>query len=229
MKHHSHASEQSAGHVHGHTLYDELICHLPYAIYAVSLSLGLLSFLTLLYFRGLDPHIVHKISNALFHNFHFMHIVFAGMGTMITWGKYSKNWLRGIVFGSITSTFFCVLSDILMPYVGGRFLGAPMDLHICFFKEFRNITPFLIVGITSGTLMASHHIGRQTMYSVVSHFVHIFISSLASMFYLVGHGFLDWHNKIGMIFSLLLCAVVMPCTLSDIVVPLLVAKDRQKK
>lgn len=225
----NHLHEHISSHTHRHSLYDELVCHLPYAIYAVSLSLALLSFLTLLYFRGIDPHTIHKISNALFHNFHFMHIVFAGMGVMITYGKYSQNWPKGILLGSIIATFFCVLSDILMPYVGGRFLGAPMDLHICFLKEFRNITPFLIVGISSGTVMSQHHLGRQTSYSVISHFVHIFISSLASMFYLVGHGFLDWHKQIGMIFTLLLLAVVIPCTLSDIVVPLLVAKDRQKR
>jgi hypothetical protein len=219
-----------AGHTHSHkhTLYEELVCHLPYAVFAVSMCLGLLSFLTLLSFRGADAETVHKISNALFHNFHYMHIVFAGTGVMITFAKYSRKWVKGIIVGSVTAITFCVLSDILMPYVGGRLLGAPMDLHICFFKEFVNIVPFLVVGIGNGVILANHHISRQNTYSVISHFVHIFISSLASVFYLVGHGFLMWHKQIGMVFILLLFAVVVPCTLSDIVVPLFFAKDKDR-
>jgi len=219
-------------HIHEHTRIDkklileELACHMPYAVYAVSLCLGVLSFLTLLYFRTCDPIDIHKVCNALFHNFHFMHIVFAGTGAIITFAKYSKNWFKGIIVGSICAMFFCVLSDILMPYIGGRILGADMDLHICFFHELKNIVPFLVVGIANGMILASHHISRQQTYSVVSHFVHIFVSSLASVFYLVGHGFLAWHKQIGMVFILLLLAVVIPCTLSDIVVPLFFAKNK---
>jgi hypothetical protein len=221
-------------HIHEHTRIDkklileELACHMPYAVYAVSLCLGVLSFLTLLYFRTCDPIDIHKVCNALFHNFHFMHIVFAGTGAIITFAKYSKNWFKGIIVGSICAMFFCVLSDILMPYIGGRILGANMDLHICFFHELRNIVPFLVVGVANGMILASHHISRQQTYSVVSHFVHIFVSSLASVFYLVGHGFLAWHKQIGMVFILLLLAVVIPCTLSDIVVPLFFAKNKAR-
>jgi len=221
-------------HIHEHTridsrlLFEELICHMPYAVYAVSLCLGLLSFLTLLYFRGCDAASVNKVCNALFHNFHFMHIVFAGTGAIITFAKYSKDWFKGIIVGSACAMFFCVLSDILMPYIGGRLLGANMDLHICFFHELTNILPFLCVGIVNGAVLASHHISRQHTYSVVSHFVHIFVSSLASVFYLVGHGFLAWHKQIGMVFVLLLLAVVVPCTLSDIVVPIFFAKGRNR-
>ena len=221
-------------HIHEHTsidkklIFEELACHMPYAVYAVSLCLGVLSFLTLLYFRTSNPVDTHKVCNALFHNFHFMHIVFAGTGAMITFAKYSKNWLKGIVVSSICAIFFCVLSDIFMPYVGGRILGANMDLHICFFHELQNIMPFLVVGIANGMVLASHHISKQHTYSVISHFVHIFVSSLASVFYLVGHGFLAWHKQIGMVFILLLLAVVIPCTLSDIVVPLFFAKGKAR-
>jgi hypothetical protein len=221
-------------HIHADTridkklIFEELACHMPYAVYAVSLCLGVLSFLTLLYFRTADPIDIHKVCNALFHNFHFMHIVFAGTGAIITFAKYSKNWFKGIIVGSVCAMFFCVLSDILMPYIGGRILGANMDLHICFFHELRNIVPFLVVGIANGMILASHHISRQHTYSVVSHFVHIFVSSLASVFYLVGHGFLAWHKQIGMVFILLLLAVVIPCTLSDIVVPLFFAKGKAR-
>lgn len=215
-------------HLDGHLLLEELACHMPYAVYAVSLCLGFLSFLTLLYFRGCDPIEINKVCNALFHNFHFMHIVFAGTGAIITFAKYSKNWVKGIVVGSVCAMFFCVLSDILMPYIGGRLLGANMDLHICFFHEIKNILPFLIVGIANGVILANHHVSKQNTYSLVSHFVHIFVSSLASVFYLVGHGFLAWHKQIGMVFVLLLLAVVIPCTLSDIVVPLFFAKGKAR-
>jgi hypothetical protein len=223
---HNHIHKNSS--VDAHLVLEELICHMPYAVYAVSLCLGLLSFFSLLYFRNCDPIEVNKVCNALFHNFHFMHIVFAGTGAIITFAKYSKDWFKGILVGSACAMFFCVLSDILMPYVGGRILGANMDLHICFFHELTNIIPFLVVGIANGVILANHHVSKQNTYSLISHFVHIFVSCLASIFYLIGHGFLAWHKQIGMVFVLLLLAVVIPCTLSDIVVPLFFAKGKAR-
>ena len=51
-----------------------------------------------------------------------------------------------------------------------------------------------------------------------------FVSSLASTFYLVAHGFAHWHTQIGLVFLSLIVAVVIPCTLSDLVVPMTFAR-----
>ncbi len=215
------------GHEHGTTLLGELICHFPYAVFSVAFSLALLSFCTYL---SLDSAVtLRQGADVLFHSFHFMHIVFAATGTLITFFRFSNNMTKACVVGFISPAFFCMLSDAILPYIGGRMLGMPMRLHICFYSELANVLPFLLVGMINGFVMSRHQHDRQGLYSVFSHAIHILVSSLASAFYLVSHGFTNWHAHIGVLFLVLIFAVVVPCTLSDVVVPMLIAKAGKRK
>lgn len=219
---HSHGS-------HSSSLTSELICHLPYAIFSVALSLVILSFVAFLSIGTTAPELIYRGARMLFHSFHFMHIIFAATGTLITFFRYSKNMVKGLIVGTFSASFFCALSDSILPYLGGRLLGIPMKFHLCFWYDLSNVLPFLIVGLINGVVMSRHHSSRQSFYSVSSHFIHIFISSLASSFYLVSHGLNDWHKHIGFIFIFLIIAVVVPCTLSDVVVPMTFARRNKKK
>src|SRR5437016_3021852 len=153
---------QSHTHDHGHshsgenTILHELLCHLPYAIYSVAFSLIILSIYSV-FSMGLDPAIIKKGSKALFHSFHFMHIVFFFL-------------------------FYAVL-----PYIVCTLLGVDMHFHMCFLKEPQRVIPFLIVGVINGFVMSMHHESKQGGYSLSSHATHITISSLASTFYLISH------------------------------------------
>lgn len=223
--HHDH----DHNHDHDHTLAGEIQHHLPYAIFSVAFGLSILSFLT--YFStiaGTKDSLVCQGSDALFHSFHFMHIVFAATGTLITFFRFSKNLFKGLVVGCLSSTVFCTLSDSILPYLGGTMMGVKMDLHLCFLTELHNVLPFLIVGLCNGVIMSRHHATVQTRYSIFSHFIHILISSFASMFYLVAHGCTDWYINIGVVFLFLVVAVVVPCTLSDVVVPMAFARTDKK-
>ncbi len=229
---HSHKHDHSHGHDHNHDLLehsviDELICHLPYAIYSVAFSLIALSIYSV-FSMSLDPAIVKKGCKALFHSFHFMHIVFAATGTIITFCRFSKNYWRALIVGIISPTFFCILSDAVLPYIGGTILGVHMHFHACFLTEPGRVIPFLIVGIINGFVMSRHHESKQGGYSLSSHATHIFISSLASTFYLMAHGFTNWYTAIGNVFVLLIIAVVVPCTLADVVVPMTIARLGKK-
>src|SRR5436190_17928765 len=106
---HSHNHNHHDHHGHDHTgentVIHELLCHLPYAIYAVAFSLIMLSIYSV-FSIGLDPALVKKGSKALFHSFHFMHIVFAATGTVITFCRFSKNYFRALLVGIISPTFF---------------------------------------------------------------------------------------------------------------------------
>jgi len=228
-KHHDSHDHVNHNHDHEHTLIGELMCHLPYAFFAVALGLTILSFVSYFSMAQGDADVVQEGADTLFHSFHFMHIAFAATGTLITFFRYSKNVVRALFVGIFSSTFFCLLSDVFMPYVGGMLLGMDMHLHICFASELANVIPFMFVGIVNGFVMSRHEEGRQGFYSIFSHFAHIFISSLASIFYLVSHGFFHWQDHIGYVFLLLIVAVVVPCTLSDVVVPMLIAKADKKK
>ncbi len=206
-----------------HTLVGELICHLPYAIFSVAFGLTLLSFVT--YYSYNEPlALVCKKSDILFHSFHFMHIVFAATGTLITFFRYSRNVIKALILGIVSPMVFCTLSDSILPYIGGKLLGVNMHFHLCFVTELQNVIPFLFVGIVNGFVMSRHNGDHQWLYAVSSHAIHILVSSLASIFYLVAHGCVNWHEFIGLIFIYLIGAVVVPCTLSDVVVPLLFAR-----
>jgi len=211
---------------HSHSLYDELICHLPYAIFSVAAALTVVSFVMQFEPSEILTAAVQRRLDVMFHSFHFMHIVFAATGTMLTFMRYSKNIALGIVVGLLSPAFFCMLSDAILPYFGGLMFGMDMQWHICFVSEIHNVVPFLLVGIINGIVMSKHHSSRQSLYSVFSHFVHILVSSLASTFYIVSHGFGNWYEFIGYLFLFLICAVVVPCTFSDVVVPMMVAKGR---
>ncbi len=226
---HDHHHHDGDHHDHNHGMWDELIHHIPYAIFSVALCLILLSFFGAISLSGIEASIMRKQTKLLFHSFHFMHIVFAATGTLITYFRFSQNWWRGLAVGIFTPIIFCTLSDSILPYIGGRMLGVDMHFHLCFLTELPNVIPFLIAGVFNGIVMSRHHISRQGYYSVFSHFFHILISALASSFYLVSHGYLTWYKQIGPVFLFLVFAVVIPCTLADVVVPMAVARWHRKK
>lgn len=222
--------EECGGHHsdHSHSLYGELMCHLPYAIFSVALGLGLLSFFS--YFSSVHTETAHVQRGAaiLFHSFHFMHIVFAATGTLITFFRFSRDVVKGLLVGLISPAVFCSLSDSVLPYFGGKLLGVDMHFHMCFASELSNVLPFLIVGVVNGFIMGWIHPGSNNLYAIFSHAIHIVISSLASIFYLVAHGFFDWHEQIGFVFLYLIIAVVVPCTLSDVAIPMMLARVGSK-
>jgi hypothetical protein len=82
----------------------------------------------------------------------------------------------------------------------------------------------LFVGLVNGFIMSRHRASLLPMYSIFSHVAHILVSSLASIFYMVSYGFSAWYESIGFVFIFLIVAVVLPCTLSDLVVPILFAR-----
>ncbi len=227
--HHDHAHDHYKDHTNLKALIkNELLTHLPYAVFSVAIGMIVLSFLR--YFalaNGQASDAMTKSSDMLFHSFHFLHLIFAATGTMITFFRFSKNFMLGLLVGSISPAFFCLLSDAVLPYIGGRMLGVDMDFHICFITELHNVLPFLGIGIVNGALLSSQHSSVLNMFSVSSHFIHILVSSLASLFYLVSNGFDKWESSMGFIFLFLIFAVVIPCTFSDFIVPVYFARGKK--
>jgi len=209
------------------SLFDEFVCHFPYAVFSLTLCLIALSVVA--------PSAIVQVAAVkatffrLFHSFHYLHILFASAGAILTFFRYSQRLFLGILVGIISPVFFCMLSDIIMPYIGGEILGARMHLHICFFSEFVNVSLFLLIGLLTGFVL-NFHVARKHASSLFTrwlHFFHILLSSMASMFYMVSHGFFHWDQQMGLVFVVLIFAVVVPCTLSDVVVPVFVARGRK--
>lgn len=219
--HNEHENEQEGKYLQHINFKDELLCHFPYAILSVAISMICLSLMS-----NIGSNL--KTFKHLFHDFHFLHLVFSGTGAVLIFRKYSKSipWAMGV--GFFVPAIFCTLSDSIMPYVGGKYLGLSMHFHWCFINHFSSVLPFLVVGILNGFVVSSHPISKQIFYSTGSHFLHIFVSSMASMLYFVSFGFSNWHDHIGFTFLFLIGAVLIPCTLADIVVPMLFAHAKNR-
>lgn len=229
---HQHGHDHHDHNDHGHfSIVQELICHAPYAIFAVTLCLAIVLFWSFPSGGVALGSASCSGASCLFHGFHFIHIVFSATGVLVTYFRFSKNRnvLRGFIVGGITAASVCILSDAVLPYLGGRLLGAPIKFHFCWLYELHNVLPFLLVGLCNGWILSTHHSSRQTNYSALSHTAHIIASSFASLFYMVSYGFVAWYANLGMVFLVLLVAVVVPCTMSDLVIPMLVARADGKK
>lgn len=207
--------------LHHGTFWAEIVCHFPYAVFSVVLSMIILNLFSV---AAVSKDIAHK----LFHSFHFMHILFAGTGAILTFRRHSKNLIGGILVGLAVPSIFCTLSDSLLPFLGGYYLGIDMHFHWCFVDHLGTILPFLFIGVINGYVLSNHSESDGIFYSRGSHFLHIFISSIASIFYLAGYGFSNWDNYVGFIFVYLIFAVLVPCCMADIVVPIMFAKMKKK-
>lgn len=117
------------------TVKEELLCHFPYAIFSVALSIIVLSLIS---YSGLKI----KESRQLFHSFHFLHILFSGTGAVLAFRKYSQNIFAALAVGTIVPAIFCTISDSLLPFLGGWYLNLGMHFHWCFFNHFFTVLPF---------------------------------------------------------------------------------------
>jgi hypothetical protein len=224
MDNHNHHDEVNFRE-HHHTVLDEIFCHLPFAIFSVAFAMICLSFFAT---TNVSPvNLVNSITYRLFHNFHYLHLLFAATGTVLTFRRFSNNVVLGIGVGFLVPAFFCTISDAFLPYLGGKYINLSMHFHWCFISHLDIVLPFLVVGMINGWVMNNHRMNYQLFFSLGFHFLHIFISSMASVLYLISFGFCDWWNHMAFVFMFLILAVLVPCTFSDIVVPMLFARIKR--
>jgi len=211
---------------HEHSLWQELLCHFPYATFSV--AIGFLA-LSILKFFGAGCTNMAKLSGAyhlLFHSFHYVHILFATVGTVVTFLRFSSSLWRCFVVSALSPAVFCTLSDVALPALAAHILGIRVPLHICFFSwdDTMNVLPFMLMGLITGFMIARHHVHGLRTISLHAHFIHILISALAASCYIASYGFDKWQGVMGILFCFLVIAVVVPCTISDVIIPMYVAR-----
>lgn len=208
-------------------LLEELVCHAPYAILSVTMCFVVLGFLDFLSPSMLmHPDKTQKL-DTLFHSFHFLHIVFSTTGAVVTFLRFSKRMFFGVIVSALSAAFFCFASDVLLPCVAGKLLGVDVRLHVCFYSELHNVLPFLLGGILNGLAISRWRQLGPNYYSFWTHFMHVFASASASLFYLLAGGLTDWTHCMGILFIFLVIIVVLPCTMSDLVIPMLIARNKE--
>ncbi len=194
----------------------ELAHHLPYSIFGVTvgiIAMGVLTFFaTLMKAEDMLPH----ASEELFHVFHPAHVLFSAVATTAMFWKHEKNMIKAIIIGFLGSITICGISDVFFPFAGGLILGQEMHLHVCILEEPGLVLPFAVVGVIAG-LAVTKSFEKSTEYS---HSAHVFISSAASILYLLSYGLQDWTHAVGGVFLVTIFAVMIPCCASDIALPI---------
>lgn len=194
----------------------ELACHLPYSIFGITVGLiamGILSFFATL-MRA--EHLLPEASRELFHVFHPAHVLISAVATTAMFWKHEKRIVKAVIVGLAGSVTICGISDIFFPFIGGITFGSPMQMHICIIEEPGLVFPFALVGVIAG-LLVTKSFEQSTQYS---HGAHVFVSSAASILYLLAFGLTDWIHAVGAVFLITIVSVMIPCCASDIVFPL---------
>jgi hypothetical protein len=158
-----------------------------------------------------------KISQDIFHYFHFSHIVVSAMVTGTIYYKYRKKIINALFIGSFGAIIIGSLSDIFFPYLGGLFFNFEMDLHLPIIEKTFLVLFFAFFGSMIGLIF------KITKYP---HFVHVFLSVFASLFYI-----LIYNSSFNIFFFItsvfiVFFAVIIPCCISDIVIPLLFVEKK---
>jgi hypothetical protein len=162
--------------------------------------------------------IMGRAGESVFHVFHPIHMFFSAVATTAMFWRYERRLFKAILIGIIGSIGVCGISDVFIPYGGALLLGVKgIAFHWCLIQHPMLVIPFTAVGVTIG-LLAAETVHACTYYS---HSAHVFVSSAASLFYLVSFGMTMWAEQLGAVFVLLIIAVTLPCCFSDIVFPLL--------
>jgi len=206
-------------------MWEELSHHLPFSILSVSIGLmfvGLFTIITeMLGIQNVSPY-----SEELFHIFHPVHLLFSAIATTAMFWQHEKRVIKAAIIGFVGSVGICGISDIIIPYISGFLLGAQMHLHICIVQHPQLILPFVFVGILMG-FFAPGTLEKQEGV-IFSHSLHVMVSAIASILYLVSFGVTDWIHRLGAILIYMVLAVVIPCCTSDIVFPLLFTSQENK-
>lgn len=193
---------------------EELKEHAPFTAFGAAVGVIVMATVTL---ARLDP----EVSHYSFHILHPTHMLLSSIVTAAMFRLYRGGLGGSIAVGFLGAAGICTISDILFPYVGGALLGAKMELHMCLLTH-----PWLVVvpGLVGAAIGALT--GRWTK---CPHAAHVLISTLASLFYLMAFGVIDWLIRFPLVFVVLFVAVWIPCCMSDIVFPLLFVRKRRRR
>jgi hypothetical protein len=205
----------------------EFAHHLPYTIVSSLIAIGTVWYFGVTQLRGhLEGNWVADLEWP-FHVLHPMHMCLSAIATTSVFWRHERNLAKAMAVGLFGTVIPCGLSDYILPFAGGLLLGQTMELHVCLFEHPLLIVPFLGLGIVGGLLFEERVAGS----SVFSHGAHVFVSSLASLLYLVSFGFTQWMTDTQLVFPVFLVVVIavwMPCCISDIAIPVGAAHDHAR-
>jgi len=203
----------------------ELKNHAPFTIFG-----AITGIVIMLLFRKTPS----KISYNIFYVLHPLHVLLSALVTASMYKLHKCRRIEGrcmrgecnfwvlFIIGYVGSIGIATLSDSVIPYLGEVLLKMPnRGIHIGFIEKWWLVNPLAILGVTIAYLKPT---------TKFPHSGHVLLSTWASLFHIMmalGKE-AGWVLYVA-IFLFLFLAVWIPCCLSDIVFPLLFAKEPKNK
>ncbi len=189
---------------------NELKRHAPFTSFGAITGIILMAIIVL-------GNVPPQTSQTLFYILHPFHVVLSALVTTAMYKQHSKGKVWAVILiGYVGSIGIATLSDAVIPYLGGVLLNLEIEFHLGFIEKWWLVNPMALVGIT---------IGYWKPTTKFPHAGHVLLSTWASLFYFTAFGTANWIPLLPFIFLFLFLAVWAPCCMSDIIFPLLFAKE----
>ena len=182
----------------------ELKEHLPFTITATLISMGFI----IISLRG--NWIKEMIP--IFYLFHPAHIILSSFVSSAIFYNYKKNIFLSIIVGIFISIIVGSISDVILPYLGSSLFGIPISFHLPVIENSAIIFGAGLIGAIFGVVI------KKTK---LPHFIHVFISVFASLFYIFAYSTTFSFVNLILIFVIVSISVVIPCCLGDVILPIL--------
>jgi len=194
------------------TIAKELRAHAPFTGFGTLTGIVLMAVV-------IHVDLPRATSTSLFWTFHPLHVV---LSALVTAGMYrlhggSSLW-RTLLIGYLGSIGIATLSDSIIPYIGELLLGLPnAGVHLGLIEKWWLVNPLALAGV------ALAYARPRTKFP---HAGHVLLSTWASLFHItMALGESISVSTTILVGVFLFVAVWVPCCVSDIVFPLLFAKD----
>lgn len=206
----------------GAALRRELLTHLPYTALALILSTLVIVALDMALYQAGERRWPHVQMSGLrtFEVFHLTHLFLSALTTSAVLLAHERNLRKAVALTLVAAPLLCTMSDIVIPYLGVRLLNQTIGIHICALEE-----PLWALGVLSAGMLTAVYFSRRFSHcSRVSHFGHIFVSTAATVLYIVSESHVALAAFLIPLALIVVSAVVVPCLVSDVVVPMVFAR-----
>ncbi|MGC9455192.1 MAG: hypothetical protein ACP5HU_10050 [Phycisphaerae bacterium] len=197
-----------------HTIAKELRIHAPFTAFGTLTGIVIMAVI-------IHVRLPRETSSVLFWMFHPLHVVLSALVTAGMYRLHSTGTLwRTVVIGYFGAIGIATLSDSIIPYVGEIILDLPnRGIHLGVIEKWWLVNPLALAGI------ALAYIRPQTKFP---HAIHVLLSTWASLFHIT----MAMGTELNVCMAILVAvfmflAVWVPCCTSDIVFPLLFAKEQK--
>ncbi|MEM4699577.1 MAG: hypothetical protein QXT74_01345 [Candidatus Nezhaarchaeales archaeon] len=191
----------------------ELAYHAPFTALGTAIGMALVWALALHAYVG-------AVGEGAFHALHAVHILLSAMVTAAVYRRHGADYVKALAVGVAGSVPICSVSDVAIPFLGGRLLGLEgLELHICLLMHPQIPLASALLGSVVGAWLST----KIEDPDLVPHGGHVMVSVMASLLYLASftpsfEAVMAAH--LPQIFAIVFIAVLAPCCTSDIVIPI---------